>query len=60
MECLMKLRLLLPGFLVLVVTTAGAQQTLFEDTFGQLLPPSVASRGDFQVGKETRQTCNRA
>jgi hypothetical protein len=51
----MKRRLLLPPLLALTVATAGAQQTLFEDTFGQLLPRSEASRGDFQVGKETRQ-----
>jgi hypothetical protein len=51
----MKLRFLLPVSLALAVTTAGAQQTLFEDTFGQMLPRSVESRGDFHVGKETRQ-----
>lgn len=50
----MKIRFLL-ALLTLTVTTAGAQQTLFEDTFGQLLPRSVESRGDFHVGKETRQ-----
>jgi hypothetical protein len=50
----MKNRLLL-ALLTLTVTTAGAQQTLFEDTFGQMLPRSVESRGDFHVGKETRQ-----
>jgi len=43
------------ALLTLTVTTAGAQQTLFEDTFGQLLPRSEDSRGDFHVLKETRQ-----
>lgn len=50
----MHCRLLLP-VLALTLASAGAQQTLFEDTFGQLLPRSEESRGDFHVGKETRQ-----
>jgi len=51
----MKRRLLLPPLLALAFASAGAQQTLFEDTFGQMLPPSEGSRGDFHVGQETRQ-----
>jgi hypothetical protein len=38
------------------VTTASAQQTLFKDTFGDLLPRFTESRGDFHVGKEVRQS----
>jgi hypothetical protein len=38
------------------VTPALAEETLFEDTFGQLLPRSVESRGDFHVAKEIRQS----
>jgi hypothetical protein len=53
---MMKRRLLLPPLLALAVASAGAQQTLFEDAFGQLLPRTVESRGDFQVGKEIRQS----
>jgi len=51
----MQRRLLLPPLLALALASAGAQQTLFEDTFGQMLPPSEDSRGDFHVGQETRQ-----
>lgn len=47
-------RLLFP-VLALTLASAGAQQTLFEDTFGQMLPRSEDSRGDFHVGKEIRQ-----
>jgi hypothetical protein len=53
---MMKRRLLFPFLLALTVTTGSAQQTLFEDTFGQSLPRTVESRGDFHVGKETRQS----
>jgi hypothetical protein len=51
----MKVRFLFLPLLALAVSSARAQQTLFEDTFGQLLPRSEDSRGDFHVGKETRQ-----
>ena len=48
-------RLLPPLVLALAVASAEAKQILFEDTFGKLLTPSQESRGDFHVGKETRQ-----
>jgi hypothetical protein len=48
-------RCILPSLLALTVASAGAEQTLFEDTFGQMLPRSVESRGDFHVAKEIRQ-----
>lgn len=53
---MMKCCLVLPVIFALAVSTAGAQQTLFEDAFGQSLPRTVESRGDFHVGKEVRQT----
>lgn len=40
----------------MTMTSASAQQALFEDTFGQTLPRSEQSRGDFHVGKEARQS----
>jgi hypothetical protein len=52
----MKVRFLFLPLLALAVSSAGAQQTLFEDAFGQLLPRTVESRGDFHVGKEVRQS----
>ena len=54
----MKLRLLLLPLLALTVAAVSAQQTLFEDTFGQLLPPSSGDHDadrDFHFGKEIRQ-----
>jgi hypothetical protein len=55
----MKSRLLLLPFLALAGASAVAQQTLFEDTFGQMLPRSAGSDEadrNFDFGKEIRQS----
>lgn len=55
----MKLRLLLLPLLALAGASAVAQQTLFEDTFGQPLPRSAGGEEadrDFNFGKDIRQS----